>query len=416
MEGAEVTTGYYHQLIGWITITADEKGISDISFVENAEHLVKPTGSPILETFCAELNNYFAGKLACFSTPANFKRGTEFQKKVWNELIRIPLGQTRSYAQIADAIGHHRAFRAVGSANATNPVPILVPCHRVINSSGSLGGYSSGVSIKKGLLNLEQRFVLASEKELEAKLIIVSGSPDEIAGKIAELKHIGSLKLAGGLEECFEDVYFDLTDRSLASKMWALRVRHFANHEKIAFKGPASETIDGVLERPEHEMQWTKDAPQKIATFLKELGIKIHRIKKTYTASSEEFLMAAGFTVIQRRHTTRTTRELFAEGNLTAVAELAIDRVTFATDKLLIAHYEVEIESLSPSGPEAIVESVKFLKRKFGASLMLWKYDKLTTVNVIKDLIGDGKLSGVSLNGFLERSAYNDVIAALEGR
>jgi methylated-DNA-[protein]-cysteine S-methyltransferase len=102
-----------------------------------------------------QLDRYFKKDLHAFTVPVDADKGTPFQRKVWEELKRIPYGQTRSYADLAAAIGNPRAARAVGSANGENPVPILIPCHRVIKADGSLGGYSSGTHIKSLLLELE---------------------------------------------------------------------------------------------------------------------------------------------------------------------------------------------------------------------------------------------------------------------
>jgi methylated-DNA-[protein]-cysteine S-methyltransferase len=85
-------------------------------------------------------------------------RGTSFQKKVWLQLTKIPYGETRSYAEIARAVGHPKAFRAVGSANGANPIPLIAPCHRVIESSGGLGGFGHGLPMKRRLLALEKDF------------------------------------------------------------------------------------------------------------------------------------------------------------------------------------------------------------------------------------------------------------------
>ena len=101
-----------------------------------------------------QLQRYFAGERVQFSCPLDL-RGTPFQVAVWEELYRIPYGQTRSYAQIAEAIGHTRAVRAVGAANGANPVAVIVPCHRVIGSNGTLTGYGGGLPMKHWLLNLE---------------------------------------------------------------------------------------------------------------------------------------------------------------------------------------------------------------------------------------------------------------------
>lgn len=103
-----------------------------------------------------ELRRYFAGELTDFQTPA-VPVGTQFQQRVWAELRRIPCGETRSYAQIARAIGKPAAVRAVGAANGANPISILVPCHRVVNTGGELGGYGGGLERKRWLLEHEQR-------------------------------------------------------------------------------------------------------------------------------------------------------------------------------------------------------------------------------------------------------------------
>ena len=102
-----------------------------------------------------DLEGYFNGKVRRFDTPIDFIEGTNFQRKVWMTLMKIPYGQVRSYAWVAKEIGSPQAVRAVGQANARNPVAIIVPCHRVINSNGDLGGYGSGVEVKVELLRIE---------------------------------------------------------------------------------------------------------------------------------------------------------------------------------------------------------------------------------------------------------------------
>lgn len=101
-----------------------------------------------------QMQRYFAGEAVQFSCPLDL-RGTSFQVAVWEELYRIPYGQTRTYAHIASAIGSPRAVRAVGAANGANPVAIIVPCHRVIGSNGALTGYGGGLPMKEWLLALE---------------------------------------------------------------------------------------------------------------------------------------------------------------------------------------------------------------------------------------------------------------------
>jgi methylated-DNA-[protein]-cysteine S-methyltransferase len=106
----------------------------------------------------AELEAYFTGALHDFTVPLDI-RGTDFQRKVWELLLAIPYGQTRSYGQIAGALGRPKASRAVGQAIGTNPVAIIVPCHRVIGVSGGLVGYGGGLHRKQALLELEARYL-----------------------------------------------------------------------------------------------------------------------------------------------------------------------------------------------------------------------------------------------------------------
>lgn len=107
-----------------------------------------------LKPYRAQLVEYFSGKREQFTFPLDL-RGTDFQKSCWRELLKIPYGQTRSYRQIAEAIGKPKAVRAVGLANGQNPIAIVVPCHRVIASDGTLCGYGGGLRVKEELLRLE---------------------------------------------------------------------------------------------------------------------------------------------------------------------------------------------------------------------------------------------------------------------
>ena len=102
-----------------------------------------------------ELDEYFARKSTAFTVPLDPQVGRTFERRVWQELVRIPPGKTRSYIEIALAVGNPRGTRAVGSANKKNPIAIPIPCHRVIKSDGSIGGYNSGLVRKKALLDLE---------------------------------------------------------------------------------------------------------------------------------------------------------------------------------------------------------------------------------------------------------------------
>jgi methylated-DNA-[protein]-cysteine S-methyltransferase len=102
-----------------------------------------------------QLRKYLKGDLKQFDCKLDLK-GTSFQKKVWTALSRIPYAQTRSYKEVAQAIGHPKAFRAVGNSNGQNSIPLIIPCHRVIESNGGLGGFGHGVKVKRQLLDFEK--------------------------------------------------------------------------------------------------------------------------------------------------------------------------------------------------------------------------------------------------------------------
>lgn len=119
-----------------------------------SEHLRFEESASRMQTYIAELEQYFAGKRREFTFPLDL-RGTEFQLACWRALLQIPYGETRSYADIARAVRRPQGFRAVGMANNRNPLAIVVPCHRVIASDGTLCGYGGGLDIKRKLLELE---------------------------------------------------------------------------------------------------------------------------------------------------------------------------------------------------------------------------------------------------------------------
>lgn len=140
---------------GVISITEEDGKISGIE-----------TGAPIVSFFMAEtpllkeakkqLSEYFAGKRKSFDLPLKLE-GTDFQLSVWNVLKDIPYGETRTYKQTAEMAGCPGSYRAVGTANGKNPIPIIIPCHRVVASDGSLSGYALGTEFKKYLLELEAK-------------------------------------------------------------------------------------------------------------------------------------------------------------------------------------------------------------------------------------------------------------------
>jgi methylated-DNA-[protein]-cysteine S-methyltransferase len=147
---------YFLAPIGLLEISGSEKGITSVSFVANVDNVIE--NPPCLRECVSQLNDYFNGKRKSFNLKLDVE-GTEFQKKVWNELLKIPYGKTVSYNDIAKKLGDKEAVRAVGNANGKNPVAIIIPCHRVIGSDGKLVGYAGGLWRKKWLLNFEHKDV-----------------------------------------------------------------------------------------------------------------------------------------------------------------------------------------------------------------------------------------------------------------
>ena len=168
-----MTTIYYSslpsELLGTVFVASTERGVCRIDFhiAEKAflTQLRRQVCGEIVkddrpnQKVLSQLRKYLEGKLKRFDCPLDME-GTVFQKRVWSALQKIPYGKTRSYADIARTISHPKAFRAVGNANGSNPIPIIVPCHRVIESNGGLGGYGSGIGLKKRLLDFERSHAL----------------------------------------------------------------------------------------------------------------------------------------------------------------------------------------------------------------------------------------------------------------
>ena len=151
---------YYPYLtpIGQLWITETDAGISAIGYQEPCGASLAYCETDVLRQAAVQLSEYFAGTRKSFTLRLCLK-GTPFQQAVWNALLEIPYGETRSYQQIAKAIGRPNAYRAVGGANHKNPVMIVVPCHRVIGADGQLTGYASGLAVKERLLQLERSYV-----------------------------------------------------------------------------------------------------------------------------------------------------------------------------------------------------------------------------------------------------------------
>jgi O-6-methylguanine DNA methyltransferase len=162
-------TVYYSSLdsslLGKVFVASTERGVCMVDFLKSEKTFLKRlkdkfSGEHIKDDqknrkVLNQLKKYLKGDLKRFNCKMDLK-GTPFQKKVWSALDKIPYGETRSYKEMAQAIGHPKAFRAVGNANGQNSIPLILPCHRVIETNGGLGGFGHGVKVKRRLLNFER--------------------------------------------------------------------------------------------------------------------------------------------------------------------------------------------------------------------------------------------------------------------
>ena len=157
--------------VGRLLLTANCKALTGLYFYKNdssyitrkRSHHVEKVDLALFKEIKAQLEAYFEGQLKEFDIPMKFE-GTDFQKKVWNELLTIPFGKTASYLDIAKQIGNAGAVRAVGLTNGKNPISIICPCHRVIGSSGKLTGYGGGLDNKEWLLKHEGAWPLGAQQ------------------------------------------------------------------------------------------------------------------------------------------------------------------------------------------------------------------------------------------------------------
>ncbi|MEM8708268.1 MAG: methylated-DNA--[protein]-cysteine S-methyltransferase [Actinomycetota bacterium] len=156
-----MTETYQSQLdspIGLLTLVASDDGLRKVLWADQADDADDATpddAHPVLAEAAVQLTEYFAGDRQDFDLPLDLV-GTDFQKDAWRALASVPYGETTSYGEQAERIGRKGAFRAVGAANGKNPVPIVLPCHRIVGANGALTGFAGGLSIKQQLLALEQ--------------------------------------------------------------------------------------------------------------------------------------------------------------------------------------------------------------------------------------------------------------------
>lgn len=168
---------YMASPVGRLTLIASDKGLAAVLWENDNPNRVHAKAEaeneqhPVLLETERQLQEYFAGSRNTFSLPLDMI-GTPFQQQVWEALTDIPYGETRNYQQIANQLGNPKAVRAVGAANGRNPVSIIVPCHRVIGSSGSLTGFAGGLEAKAHLLSLEGFTQPATKKTTQLEMYI----------------------------------------------------------------------------------------------------------------------------------------------------------------------------------------------------------------------------------------------------
>jgi len=162
-------SSFVSPLLKKVFIASTERGVCAVDFLTTEKDFVRELrkrfqGEVVKNDrknreVISQLKRYLKGELKRFDCRLDLQ-GTPFEKKVWLELAKIPYGRTRSYKEIAQTVGHPKAFRAVGNANGRNALPLILPCHRVIESSGGLGGFGHGLKVKKQLLDLEKACLL----------------------------------------------------------------------------------------------------------------------------------------------------------------------------------------------------------------------------------------------------------------
>lgn len=146
---------YYQSPLGWLCLSGNGGALGELSLMGKAPDTFYQPVPDYLNRAVRQLDEYFQGRRTAFDLPLDLRQGTEFQQIVWNFLLDIPYGTTTSYARIAERWGDPKAIRAIGGAIGQNPIGIIVPCHRVIGSDGSLTGFAWGIEAKRFLLEME---------------------------------------------------------------------------------------------------------------------------------------------------------------------------------------------------------------------------------------------------------------------
>lgn len=249
--------------------------------------------------------------------------------------------------------------------------------------------------------------------EHELTLVICSEAPESTADRIGHLTEVAGYRLRHARDRSIKDSYFDTPGRELKSHRHALRIREMDGSLFIALKGPSEADGSGIVARVEIEDVWSLEAFDEVLRELSRNGIStpVARKHKRLLDPRRE-MEAAGFRRIQARETSRRTIDIVkAPGNVRA-AEMAVDAVAYRFQAGSIRHYEVELESKSEIGPEAIRDVMRYLQATFGNSLRLWPYSKLATGAALERLLEDRSIV-VSENASVRPSDYDKIEALL---
>jgi methylated-DNA-[protein]-cysteine S-methyltransferase len=181
----------YESPVGMLELVAGDGGLRAVIWPDGrldrvglAAEMLTPGHAPVLDAAAGQLDEYFAGTRTTFDGPLDL-HGTSFQLAAWRALAAIPYGETRTYGQQADRIGRPAAVRAIGAANGRNPVSIVLPCHRVVGSNGSLVGFGGGLEVKAALLELEREALASGCRTPRRRHALPSSSPVALGGEIA---------------------------------------------------------------------------------------------------------------------------------------------------------------------------------------------------------------------------------------
>jgi methylated-DNA-[protein]-cysteine S-methyltransferase len=181
----------YESPVGMLKLVAGDGGLRAVIWpggrldrVGLTAEIITTGHAPVLDAAAGQLDEYFAGTRTTFEIPLDLQ-GTSFQLAAWRALAAIPYGETRTYGQQADRIGRPAAVRAIGAANGRNPVSIVLPCHRVVGSNGSLVGFGGGLEVKAALLELEREALASGCRTRRRRHALPSSSPVALGGEIA---------------------------------------------------------------------------------------------------------------------------------------------------------------------------------------------------------------------------------------